>query len=172
MGYGVPDVTRVSQCSSERVTLLAYGRLTADEADEFAVPLPPSLSGESAWRRLTITLGWMSPINSQHRKYRRAQLWFEPPRAPLSLDRVEADWQGVTRGTLQHEILEGDRANLYADGAALTFRVNCRSDAGVLDDAVPYGLVLSLEVAPGIAVPIYDEVAARIRTAVRITPTP
>jgi hypothetical protein len=43
--------------------------------------------------------------------------------------------------------------------------VSCRSDAGVLEDAVPYALAVTLEVAEDIGVDIYSEVAVRVHAA-------
>lgn len=170
LGYGIVQPERVYSCTDQRATLLGCGSLKDGEAHEYLVPLPPSLSGKRLWRRMTITLAWLTPINPSNRAYRRAVLWFEPPTLPLQVQRREVDGNAVLRGTVQHEVLEGDRASAYVDGTALNVKVNCRSDAGGLDDAVPYGLVVSLEVAEGQEVAVYEEIRARIRPAVPITP--
>jgi hypothetical protein len=90
---------------------------------------------------------------------------------PLQVARTQADWRAVQRGTVQHEILEGERAAVFIDGANLEIQVSCRSDAGVLEDVVPYALAATLEVAEDIGIDIYNEVAVRVRAArVRIAP--
>lgn len=171
LGYGAIDAARVRECTPRRVTALGGGSLQADQAHVHRFPLPPSLSGQRGWRSLTITLAWLTPVNAAHQAWRRANLWFTAPAAPLDVSRHEADWHAVQRGTVQHEILEGDRAAAFVDGDSLEIRVNCRSDAGALEDAVPYALATTLEVAEEIGVDIYDEVQVRVHAArVRVAP--
>jgi hypothetical protein len=66
---------------------------------------------------------------------------------------------------VQHEIMEGNRAVAFVDGDNLEIQVNCRSDAGALEEAVPYALAATLEVAEDIGVDIYSEVAVRVHAA-------
>lgn len=172
IGYGTVDSTRVRECSEHRVTALGGGLLQNDQAHIHRFPLPPSLSGERCWRRLTITLAWITPVNMMHQAWRRANLWFTPPLEPLQVTRREAQWQAVKRGTVQHEIMEGDKASAFVDGDNLEIHVNCSSDAGALEDAVPYALATTLEVAEEINVDIYNEVSVRIHAArVRVAST-
>lgn len=172
LGYGALDVMRVLSCTDQRATLFGHGKLSDGEAHLYRVPLPPSLSGQATLRRLTITLAWLTPTNPVHRRYRRAALWFEPNRDLLHVERREATARAVRRGTVQHEVLDGDRATAYTDGATLDVQVNCRAAAGVLSEAVPYALAMSLEVDEGISLPIYEEIRARVqvRTPVRVRP--
>lgn len=171
LGYGALDTSRVHECSQYRVTALGGGLLQADQGHIHRLPLPPSLSGQTGWRRLTITLAWLTPVNTSHQAWRRADLWFAPPAAPLHLTRQEADWQAVQRGTVQHEVLEGKRASAFVDGTNLEIRVSCRPHAGALEDSVPYALATTMEVAEEIGVDIYDEVKVRVHAArVRVAP--
>jgi hypothetical protein len=166
---------RVMECAEQRVTTLSGGSLRNGQAHVHRFPLPPSLSGQRCWRRLMITLAWFSPVNAIHQKWRKAALWFEPQKDLLKdlldVDRRQANWQAVRRGTLQHEVLEGERASAFVDGATLEIKVNCTEDAGALEDSVPYALATTLELKEDIESPIYDEVRVRIRAArVRVTP--
>lgn len=168
LGYGTVDADRVRECTAQRVTAIGGGTLRRDESHVHRFPLPPSLSGERGHRRLTITLGWLSPVNPRHQAWRRGHLWFSPPMDALRVRRRQADWQAVQRGTLQHEILEGDEAGVFVAGANLEIQVSCRADAGTLEAEVPYALVTTLEVATGLDIDIYDEVrtilhATRVR---------
>ncbi len=165
IGYGMVDPARVSECTEQRVTALGGGLLQNGQAHIHRVPLPPSLSGQRCWRRLIITLAWITPINAMHQAWRRADLWFTPPLPQLQVKRQEADWRAVQRGTVQHEIMEGDKATAFVDGDNLEIQVSCRSDAGVLEDAVPYALATTLEVAEDIGVDIYNEVSVRVHAA-------
>jgi hypothetical protein len=107
-------------------------------------------------------LAWFTPINPLHRDYRRAGLWVSTPESALNVNRSGADWQTVQRGTMQHEIFEGDAAVAYVDGAFVRLKVNCRADAGRLDDRIPYALAVTLEAGEDLRVPVYQEVAERI----------
>jgi hypothetical protein len=169
-GYGMVDEARLGGSTSSRVVLFGTSALTEDLAHVYPIPLPPSLSGERVWRRVAVTLAWFSPINPRHRSYRRAHLWFDTPLEVLGVERQNAQWQAVRRGTLQHEIFEGERATVFGDGDTLDIRVNCKSDAGELTDEIPYALVVSLEAAPMIDIAIYEEVEARIRPRVAVVP--
>ena len=117
-----------------------------------------------------MSLAYFSPIIPSSQKYRAAHLWFEVPGNRLAPVRQDADWQAVRRGTLQHEVFEGDKALGISDGDAIQIKVNCREDVGNCDQPIHYGLAVSIEVAEGLSLPIYDEVRTRIRPAVEIRP--
>lgn len=172
IGYGAFDATRVRECTEYRATALGGGLLQAEQAHVHRFPLPPSLSGQTGWRRLTITLAWLTPVNTAHQRWRRADLWFTPPLTPLQVSRREADGRAVQRGTVQHEILGGDRATAFVDGDNLEILVSCRADAGALEDPIPYALATTLEVAADIGVRVYEEVRERVQARVRVVPRP
>ncbi len=169
LGYGVPASERVLACTKQRATLLGFGQLGDEEAHLFTLPLPPSLGARRERRRLTITLAWMSPIAANTQRYRAASLWFEVEGGgPLAPNRQDADSKAVRRGTVQHEVFVGDRAIPIADDASLKVKVNCRRDAAKIQKPVAYGLAVSLEVAEGIDIAIYDEIRTRIASAIEI----
>ena len=58
-----------------------------------------------------------------------------------------------------------------SDGDTLMIQVNCRKDAGKIEQPEPYGLVVSLEVAEGVDVAIYEEVRTRIAVPVQVRQT-
>ena len=167
LGYGTVDVGRVSECAPWRVTAISGGVLGEDESHIHAFPLPPSLNGLSIHKRLTITLAWLSPVNPRHQAWRKAQLWFDPPKDELKVARLQANRHAVRRGTLQHEILEGKASATFNQGDALEIQVNCRAGAGTLEERVPYALVTTLEVAEHLLfdIDIYDEVRTAVQAA-------
>jgi hypothetical protein len=171
LGYGRPAVSRVIEGSDSRVTVIGTGELSKDEGNLYAFPLPPSLSAIRGLRRLTITLGWTSPINPQHRNYRKAALWVSSPESPLLLNRTCADHQAVRRGTVQHEVFEGEQAVAFVDGNIVRIEVNCREDSGKLVERIPYAIAVSLEVDEALAVPVYEEVRLRLQIPVAVRPT-
>lgn len=167
IGYGLPDIDRVLECTEQRATILGFGELSDAQAHLFRMPLPPSLSSVQEWRRLTVTLAWLSPIQPNNQKYRCASMWFEANNSIANQRREAASgnagWQAVRRGTLQHEIFEGDWAQPFVDGDSLVLKINCRKEAAAIDSPVSYGLVVSFEVREGVQLPIYQEIREKIR---------
>jgi len=171
LGYGRPDFAKSIECTATRATAIGYGTILKNQRHEYRLPLPPSLSGLDCWRRLTITLAWLSPISVDNRKYRKAALTFEATETATAVGgkRVGAQWQQVRNGTLQHEIFEGAEVRAFQEGECLVIPVQCREDAGPLDVDVPYGLVISLEVKEEVDIPIYEEIQSLIQVSIRET---
>lgn len=179
-GFGDLDSARILACTEQRVTLLGWGAIREGEAFAYDFPLPPSLSGTRALRRLMTTISWFSPIHPRHHRYRRAHLWLtryrgqekdEDAMTLLGLHRTGAQHHLARRGTVQHEIFEGEKAVPYGEEETLSFQVNCRSDAGdKLERSVRYGLAITLEASEASGLSIYDEVRTRIQPPVPIVP--
>lgn len=173
LGYGRVDPERTLGCTERRATLLGFGSLSNGEAHAFTLPLPSDLSGTSGLRRLTVTLAWFTPIAANQQRYRTAQLWF----GVHSIDSIGVsrgpngyDDDAVKRGTVQHEVFEGEKARDFADGDVLRIQVNCREDAPGLDDAIDYALVVSIEVGEAVPVAVYQQIKQRLRPVVSILP--
>ena len=170
IGYGRANIGRALECTQQRATLLGVGNVEDGQAIVFQAPLPPCLRAQTVKRRLTITLAWISPTNARHARYRSARLWISPPDTEFGVNRLDCDWQHVRRGTLQHEVLEGEQALAFVDGDTLSFKVNCAKDSSALERPVRFALCVSLEVAEGLALPIYQEVRERVQPRVVIAP--
>ena len=174
MGYGAVNIERVLACTEQRGTVIGCGEIKENQVHEYRFPLPLGLSGSQEWRRMVVTLAWFSPINSTHRILREAKLELQPVgkwnETELKLSRQEADHNQVLRGTVQHEILEGkSQIFSYEEDGHILLHVTCKADATEkLDDAIPYGLAVTLEVAEGVAIPIYQQIRARIRPQVAV----
>jgi hypothetical protein len=173
--YGWLATDHVLGCPSHRVTVLAVGDLGARQEEDIVVPLPPGLSGMVGRRRVTATLAWLSPINWRHRQYRRAKLGFHPPAGALRpvVDSKQIGFQKAQRGTVQHQIYEGNGAVPVGPDDNIRLTVQCLEQAGGLNDAsVPYAAAISLETAEALGVDVYAEVAAQIRQPVRLAARP
>jgi hypothetical protein len=168
LGFGFVEPNENLLGADHRATMIGCGELEEDAAHEYRIPLPPSLNGIVGMRRITVTLAWFSPVNPRHRNYRSASLWFEVEKDKISTDRLDAEWRSTRNGTLQHEIFEGERASAFAEDDTLLIKVNCRADADSFKNAIKYGLVVSIEVAEALGIPVYDEIAVRIRPAVQV----
>jgi len=174
IGYGELHTDRIDTCTEQRATIMGCGKLGTDEGHLYNIPLPTCLSGQAIWKRAVVTLAWFTPVNCRNRKYRKAALYVDFPskevNEALGASRCGAYWQAVKRGTVQHEIFEGEYATVYSEDEALAIRVNCREDAGKLatTERVPYAVAVTLEVGEGIDLPIYEEIRARIQVPVQI----
>jgi hypothetical protein len=166
-GYGVLDRARIMGCESSRATVLGWGEIKDGEGQVYNFPLPPSLSGKAVHKRLTLTVAYLAPTRVRDRRHRAAEVYLLPRTESLRLERSDSQWQAVRRGTIQHEVFRGDRAAAFIDGDNIAIQVNCRSLVGRLPASVLYGLAVSLDVAPQTGLPIYQEVAARVRVAAR-----
>jgi len=176
IGYGAADIERVLTCTEQRATVLGCGEIRENEVHEYAFPLPIGLSAQKLWRRLVVTLAWFSPVNPDHRNLREAKLELQPggtkwKDAALKLHRKDGDHNQVLKGTIQHEVLEGSKTiAAYQDGEMLRIRVICKKDATArLDDAIPYGLAVTLEVKEDVNIPIYQQIRDRIQPMVVVS---
>ena len=169
IGYGAVNIERVLACTEQRGTIIGCGEIGEKQVHEYRFPLPLGLSGSRVWRRMVVTLAWFSPINSAHRNLREAKLKLQPAgkwgKTELVLSRQEADHNQVLRGTVQHEILEGEnQIAAYQEDGHILLHVTCKADATEkLDDAIPYGLAVTLEVAESVDIPIYQQIRDRIK---------
>lgn len=174
LGYGSVEIERVLACTEQRGTVLGCGEIRENEIHEYRLPLPPGLSSSQVWRRMVVTLAWFSPVNPDHRNFREAKLELSPVGGwgdlPLKLARQDADHNQVLRGTVQHEVVEGSKQiAAYQDGDSILLHVACKKDATAsLDDAIPYGLAVTLEVAEGIQIPIYEQLRTRLQPQVAV----
>ena len=172
IGYGAVNIERVLACTEQRGTVIGCGEIQENQIHEYRFPLPLGLSGIKVWRRMVVTLAWFSPINPAHRYLREAKLAFQPVGGwndvPLKLTRVDSDNNQVLRGTVQHEVLEGGKSiSAYEEDGHILLQVMCKADATEkLDQVIPYGLAVTLEVAEGIDIPIYEQIRARIKPQV------
>lgn len=174
LGYGAVQIERVLACTEQRGTVLGCGEIRENEIHEYRLPLPPGLANSQEWRRMVVTLAWFSPVNLGHRNYREAKLELSPSNKwgelPLKLARQDGDHNQVLRGTVQHEVLEGtDQIAAFQDGDSILLHIACKKDATArLDDAIPYGLAVTLEVAEGIQIPIYEQLRTRLQPQVAV----
>ena len=167
IGYGIPDMAKSLECTPHRATIIGFDKLKEEEAHVYKLPLPPSLSSQTINRRLTITLAWFTPVAMNNQRYRIARLWFES-KNKIASKRMNADDKAVKRGTLQHEIFEGSSAEAFIDGDVISIKVNCSKDAKSYSDDIHYALMVSLEVADNIDLPIYQEIKDRIAIPIPI----
>ena len=173
LGYGVVPASNVFWAARIIASPLSRPPRSRMAKDTFTSSLClrvyPASSGCVALR---VTLAWFTPINPLHRDYRRAGLWVSTPESALNVrDRSDADMGRLCNvGRCNMRFSRETRRWPYVDGAAIRLKVNCRADAGRLDDRIPYALAVTLEAEQDLRVPVYQEVAERInlQTEVRV----
>lgn len=174
LGYGNPIFARALACANQRATILACDSIVDGQGHLFEIPLPADLSAKKDWRKLSITLSWFTPIECTQRPYRKAALWISAPGggelfgSELKVLRNEADYKASLRGTIQHEVLQGEKAVAITENSVLKMQVNCREDATQLVERIRYGLVVSLEVKEGTPIQVYSQIRARIPDRVKV----
>ncbi|MYG94619.1 MAG: hypothetical protein F4138_06475 [Acidimicrobiia bacterium] len=143
--------------------MIGAGEIKKDHRHSFRFPLPPSLSNYVGWRRLTVTLAWLSPIVPRTQQYRVAHLSFGSPRDQLNVSPEQADHQANGKGTVLHEVLVGERAAGYTVDDELAIYVDCRVRVGKLNEPVRFGLAATLEVGQDVHIDVHDEIRQRLR---------
>lgn len=159
IGYGYPNFDKALECNPNRVTVIGFSELERENAHVYSMPLPASMSNQKVKRRLTVTLAWMTPIACDNQKYRRVRLWAEPENVKRIIgDRIDvADNWASRRGTLQHEVFEGDKRFTLDDNPVLKLKVNCADDAGGFKEKIKYAIAVTLEFAPAMEVGLFNE---------------
>ena len=175
LGFGIPIIDRVIDCTESRATLIGWDRIEGKETNRYQVPLPAELEGIDGFRAVTVTIAWLTPVTMSHRMYRLAKFAASPGSdnefsLGVKNSSLQPSHHAVGRGTVYHRRWEGDEATEFVDGEYLILDVICSPVAGDIDDPIPYAVVVSLEVGAEIAIPVYERVRDRLREAVRITP--
>lgn len=163
LGFGRVNESRIHFCHDNQATLLYTNVIEGEKAQDFFLPLPPSLAARTINRRLIVTVAWFSPVNYGHKDYRAAQLWASPAFGTIDLDEFDNYPSHLKNGTVYHEVRRGNRASAFTRGDQLAIRINCYGRAGIKKLRVPYVVIVTLD-TPGVALPVYDEV----RTALLI----
>jgi hypothetical protein len=168
LGYGVVADDSVATATTRRVVLLGGSKIKAGQRHTYRFPLPRALRASAEWRRLTVTLAWLSATNPQTQKYRVARLRFGDVHQALDVGSVEADRRAAVRGTVQHEVFEGRRAAVFNDGDSIAVDVDCRVDVGSTTTETRYGIVASLEVGATVQADIHSEVSQQLRARAEV----
>lgn len=166
IGYGIPKIDRVIECTPNRATLVGYGTLQTDSAQSYRIPLPQSLAGVTDPRFLSVTLAWTSPIKPGHQSYRSVKLEAAPdtPFEVLGVKRrkKQPSDPSCKRGSIFHEHFEGDSAVAFLEDGTLALRIWCKEDSGSGERLqIRYGVAVTIE--SGTALPIYQEIQEQLR---------
>ena len=170
LGYGKLDSVRLGRAATNRAVLIAAGRIGRDERQTFEVPLPVSIRARAEWRRFTVTLAFIAPTVGHLTRYRGAKVYFDRLGEDMTGgDRIDADHNAVRRGSCQHEIVEGEKAIVFADDGSLPIHVQCMDDAQRLrrGHKIRFGLVVSVETSVSTSTTIHDEIRSRLRAKAR-----
>lgn len=177
LGYGRIDPSRARSTMS-RAVVIAGNRIGLDERHSYELPLPSSIRSKAEWHRVSITLAYWAPVTRGLKRYRSSKVFFTTSNAKtissiVGGNRIDAHYQAVARGSLQHEVIEGDNSPRFFGDATFPIHVECMKD-GQNDSEqkfrIRYALVASIETASETSTTVHDEVRAgllRLRTQAR-----
>lgn len=175
IGYGRVDHELVVSPKSTRVTLLGQDVIKAGKRHAWRIPLPDELSSSAEFRRIVLTLAWLTPIRPNSSNYRL-----------IGLDLVDGEglshiWDGASRasfqpaieasrrGTLIHALYEGKRAVPFDEDGNFVVNVQAVSRlTKVQDFDVPYALAITIEVADTIKTDIATSIRRKIDQRVQL----
>ena len=133
------------------------------------MPLPLDISSKVIKKRLIVTLAYFSPIEAKKQAYRAAKIWFNViGNDQLASKRENTEWQSVQKETLQHEIFEDKKALIWNDDKYIQIKVNCKEDAGKIEEAIRYCIIVTFEVAEGQNIDVYSKVVNKVKTTIKL----
>jgi hypothetical protein len=169
MGFGVPAVTEILDCATNRAILLGYGSLRSEQAHHYRIPLPGCLERVTDPRSLVVSAAWFSPIRPGYHGYRCLKLEAAPgdPQVALGVNRAPSQPAdaSVRKGTIFHERYSGERAVPFIDDGHLSLNIWCKDDSGTIDTPARYAVAITIESETPI--PIYEEIQQRLRVRPR-----
>lgn len=172
IGFGIPNITQVMECTKNRATLIGYGSLPPDAAHRYRIPLPACLEHVTDPRSLTVTVAWFSAVRPARQNYRCVRLEAAPlqPLQELGVTRRSSQPADVSvkRGSVFHEHFDGAAAVPFIDDGHLALQIWCKEDAGLAQpEAIRYALAVTIRAET--AIPIYDQIQQRLRVMPRAT---
>lgn len=175
LGYGVVPPNDLMMSNDSKVTVLSWGMIRPGDTLEYQLPLPASIHGRSGKKRLTCTTAWFTPVNPASARYRRVKLSLSPPSTKenslLGVKRRNGDANAAKRGSVHHEVFEGNTARGHVDeNPHIPLHLSCAAGAGDWNEPVRYGIAVTLEVASAVFGEIYEEIRDRLDIRVPIRP--
>lgn len=174
LGNGAAVRDYADGCATNEAVVLFVGSIGAAEEQELLFPLPDGLSVRET-KRIDATLGWLTPVNWQHRQYRKAALSFVKPTGAIPTLGTPSGLASnvTTRGaaTVQHQSWELEKAFASGRGSNMAIRVKCYEQAGGLrGERIDFAVAISLWVAPTLNVDVYTQVSTQVQARVTIRP--
>jgi hypothetical protein len=173
IGFGSLRTDRALACEMTRATLIGGGAITLESAVQHRVPLPAGLNAYTGVRWVVVTLAWFSPVKPSERNYRVAALdaiVTDGKKFLAIKDGKDVDGIAAKRGTVQHIVFQKDRSAVSVgpdDELVVTVSASPDAEPGG-PVSIPYALAVTVEVDAAARVQVYDEVAAKIRTRLRV----
>jgi hypothetical protein len=167
LGYGFVDPEDAIACAEDRATMWATGALGPLGSMTFDVPIP-AVFGSAELREVRATLAWFAPTRPGYLAYRAVKLKI-PALPPDALEfagvRTMTGQPTNTQsesGTIVHRRWRAARIGNIGRGATIPVQVQRERDQGTpIDDAIPFGLAVTVEMPGGVQV--YDQVLPNIQ---------
>lgn len=173
LGHGRPNVDIVSG-TENRATLLADDEIGHGKLHEYRIPIPDAILTSRDIRRIVVTLAWSTPVSVTTSAYRgfslnvvaadgTTKLWSRVGRT------FQANGLASERGTLIHNVYEGNTRTTFSDPKGLFIAVQARALSKRFEDlTVPYALAVTIELASSQKTSLYIDVRDAIRNRARV----
>ena len=174
IGYGNVDQERIVAGDRTRVTLLGQDQIKKEQRHTWRIPLPYDLSSSAEFRRIVVTLAWLTPVRANSSNYRMIGLEL------VGSDGRSSIWEGAARashqpsirssqrGTLIHAVYEGKKAVPFDENGVFELNVQATSKLTYVSDIeIPYALAVTIEVADTVSTDIRDTIRRRVGLQVR-----
>lgn len=165
VGHGSPNISKVIECTKNRITLIGYEGIKQNEGHSYEIPIPFSFRHGRILRKLTVTLATFASTKNSNQKYRESLVWFDFNDECKTLfgSRKNVSDKAARRGTLQHEIFETD-AVLGSQADKIKIIVNCADNATASSSIItPYALLATFEIAEPTNIDVYQEILNQIK---------
>ena len=173
LGFGAVDPQTVLDCTTDRATLWAVGRLAKEQAHTFSIPLPTILSGKALPHEVSTTVAWFSPPRVGASNYRGVRLKLLKPDEGMTTFAVTAagpqpDDNQAHRGTVIHRRWSGGKAAALGNDAAFEIKIQRQPDDS--DDLISYAVVTTVTMpgVVGVYTQVRDRVAVKPKAAVAV----
>ncbi|MET4728249.1 hypothetical protein ABIE09_002056 [Lysobacter enzymogenes] len=171
LGYGVIDADSAVACAEDRATFWAVGEVRQDQMVHVPIPIPALIGGVAQPHSVSATVAWFTPTVPGSKTYRSVRLRLIEPEEigglGLKASSNQPDTNQGNRGTLFSRRWEGARAAAVSENMDVRLHIQREPDqVGVNDDAIPFGLAVTIEM-PG-AIGIYEQVRQRLGIEPRV----
>lgn len=165
IGYGLVNESRIHFCKPNQATLLRTGVLKSESSNIHTFPLPKCLASTSEFRRLIITVAWLSPINPLHHDYLESQIWVSDVKNNSRLQFSSGDYyhHHQKKGSVYHEVITGDKVSNFTEDDTISLQVNCKKRANAQPFSIPYSIVVTLDTPLNLDLPVYNQVEAGLQ---------
>lgn len=171
LGYGLVEEARVVSSTEDRATFWANAALLPGQECIFEIPLPMCMNALAKPHSIKATVAWITPVSAGRKSYRAVRMSLldiaEADSFRVAPVSTQPDKNQAKKGTSISRIWEGESAPQIVDGQTIALTVQRDNDQGVvIDEAVEFGLAVTIEMAG--VIQVFDEISTRVGLSTQI----